>query len=133
MRLPILHGLAYPLRLNTEKKGLIRELSWAEVATLHFADLPMERFPCFRLALEAGKRGGTYPAALVGADEEAVALFLSGKIGFLEIPQLIEDTLERHQSIAQPDVATLLEACNWARRMVQELADARHCSLAGTR
>ena len=58
---------------------------------------------------------------LVGADEEAVALFLAGKIGFLEIAELIESVLERHDSITQPDVPAILEASSWARRTAQEL------------
>src|SRR5207248_10712547 len=81
----------------------------------------MTRFPCFRLALEAAKQGATYPSVLVGADEEAVALFLAGKIGFLEIAKLIETVLERHHSVSQPDVPAIIEASSWARRPAQEL------------
>ncbi len=121
MHLPIMNALAYPQRLNNADSGFIRELHWADVARLNFERLDLERFPCFRLALEAGKRGGTYPCALVGADEEAVELFLSGKIGFLEIAQLIEGVLERHQSVEQPDVTMILEACAWARKTAREL------------
>ncbi len=121
MHLPIMNALAYPNRLNDLNAGLIRELRWADVAALHFEALKQEHFPCFRLAIEAGRRGGTYPCALVGADEEAVDLFLAGKIGFLEIADFIEATLERHQSVEQPDVSTTLETCNWARRTVREL------------
>jgi 1-deoxy-D-xylulose-5-phosphate reductoisomerase len=121
MHLPILDALSYPDRLPTAGTGLIRELRWADVAQLHFEALDMERFPCFRLALEAAKRGGTYPCVLVGADEEAVALFLEGKIDFLDIAALIEAVLERHSSVEQPDVPTILEACAWARRTAREL------------
>jgi 1-deoxy-D-xylulose-5-phosphate reductoisomerase len=121
MHLPILNALAYPLRLDSEKTGLVRELHWADVGTLHFETFKTECFPCFRLAIEAGKRGGTYPGALVGADEEAVQLFLAGEIGFLEIAELIEAVLACHQSIEQPDIAQTLQACDWARHMVQEL------------
>jgi 1-deoxy-D-xylulose-5-phosphate reductoisomerase len=121
MHLPIMNALAYPTRLDATETGFIQELSWARVASLHFEALDIARFPCFRLAIEAGKRGGTYPSVLVGADEEAVELFLAGKIKFLEIAELIESVLERHQSIEQPGVATTLDACAWARRMVREL------------
>src|SRR3989454_1016822 len=121
MHLPIQDALSYPFRLNSTGTGLVRELHWAEVARLNFETLDIARFPCFRLALEAAKRGGTYPCALVGADEEAVALFLAGKIGFLEIAELIESVLERHDSITQPDVPAILEASSWARRTAQEL------------
>ncbi|GCF08240.1 1-deoxy-D-xylulose-5-phosphate reductoisomerase [Dictyobacter arantiisoli] len=121
MHLPIMNALGYPHRLDASETDFIRELRWADVASLHFEDLDLSRFPCFRLAIEAGKRGGTYSCALVGADEEAVELFLAGKIGYLEIAQLIEAVLERHQSVEQPDVATTLEACAWGRRTVREL------------
>ncbi len=122
MHLPILHALSYPERLDTGGTGLLRELRWPEVGQLHFESLDIARFPCFRLALEAARRGGTYPSVLVGADEEAVALFLAGKIGFPGIAELIEAVLERHEAVEQPDVETILEACAWARRTVRELA-----------
>jgi 1-deoxy-D-xylulose-5-phosphate reductoisomerase len=121
MHLPILNALSYPIRLNTSGTGLGRELHWAEVSRLNFEALDITRFPCFRLALEAAKRGGTYPSVLVGADEEAAALFLAGKIGFVEIAELIEAVLERHHPVAQPDVPAILEASSWARRTAQEL------------
>ena len=121
MHLPIMNALAYPQRLNSADTGFIDELRWTDVARLNFEDLDITRFPCFRLALEAGKRGGTYPCALVGADEEAVELFLTGALDFLGIAQLIEDVLERHQSVEQPDVTMILEACAWARKTAREL------------
>lgn len=121
MHLPIVHALSYPQRLNAMESGFIRELRWADIGRLNFERLDLARFPCFRLAVEAGKRGGTYPCVLVGADEEAVELFLNGAIGYLEIAELIETVLERHQSVGQPDVMTALEACAWARRTVREL------------
>ena len=114
MHLPIMNALAYPHRLDDAKSGLIRELRWPDVARLNFEALEVPRFPCFRLALEAAQRGGTYPCVLVGADEEAVDLFLHGRIKLLEIAELIETVLERHTSIAQPTVAETLDAGEWA-------------------
>src|SRR5205085_2772865 len=81
MHLPILDALSYPERLSTAGTGLVRELRWSDVARLNFEALDVARIPCFRLALEAARIGGTYPCVLVGADEEAVALFLDGKMG----------------------------------------------------
>ncbi len=121
MHLPIQHALSYPVRLNTEGTGLVRELNWPDVARLEFEALDIERFPCFRLAMEAAKRGGTYPSVLVGADEEAVALFLAGKIGFLHIAELVEAVLARHESIENPDVPAILEASSWARKTAHEI------------
>jgi 1-deoxy-D-xylulose-5-phosphate reductoisomerase len=123
MHLPILYALSYPERLDTAATGLVRELDWATVARLNFEALDVGRFPCFRLALEAARRGGTYPCVLVGADEEAAALFLDGKIGLLDIARIIEAVLERHRSIDEPDVPTILEACAWARRTAREIIE----------
>lgn len=121
MHLPILYALAYPERLNTADTGLVRELHWPKQAKLTFEELEPARFPCFKLAVEAAKRGGTYPCALVGADEEAVALFLAGRIDFLGIARVIEMVLERHQSVTLPDVETTIDVCAWARRTAREL------------
>lgn len=121
MHLPILDALSYPARLNTAGKGLVRELHWSDVGQLNFEALDEIRFPCFRLALDAARRGGTYPSVLVGADEEAVALFLGGKIEFSRIAELIEAVLEQHRSVEQPDIAAILEATAWARQATREI------------
>lgn len=121
MHLPILVALGYPERLDTGGSGLLRELRWPDVARLNFEALDLVRFPCFRLALEAAQRGATYPSVLVGADEEAVALFRAGKIGLLDIAALIETLLEEHQPVANPDVPAILEACAWARQRTRTL------------
>ena len=121
MHLPIQYALSHPNRLDTSGTGLVRELHWSEVLQLNFETLDITRFPCFRLALEAAKQGDTYPSVLVGADEEAVALFLAGKIGFLEIAKLIEAVLERHHPISQPEVPAILDATSWARSTAKEL------------
>lgn len=121
MHLPILNAISYPARLDTRGTGLLRDLSWPDVARLNFEALDIARFPCVRLAREAAERGGTYPSVLVGVDEEAVALFLAGKIGLLDIATLIETILEEHQSVSNPDVPTILEACAWARKRTHAL------------
>ena len=121
MHLPIQYALSYPHRFDTSGTGLVRELNLSEVTRLNFEPLDITRFPCFRLSLEAAKQGDTYPSVLVGADEEAVALFLAGKIGFLEIAKLIEDVLQRHQAVSQPDIPAIIEASAWARRTAQEI------------
>lgn len=121
MHLPILAAISYPARLDTAGTGLLRELRWPDVARLQFEELDVARFPCFRLAREAAQRGATYPSVLVGVDEEAVALFLAGKIGLLDIASLIETLLEEHQPVANPDVPAILEACAWARQRTRAL------------
>jgi 1-deoxy-D-xylulose-5-phosphate reductoisomerase len=121
MHLPIQIALSAPHRLNNADTGLLRPLDWPEIGTLHFEALDIERFPCFRLAREAAVRGGSYPSALVGADEEAVALFLAGRISFTRIAELIEGVLERHKPITNPAVDDILNVCAWAQRTCREL------------
>lgn len=126
MHLPILNALSHPVRLDTAGTGLMRELRWPDVARLNFEALDLARFPCFRLAREAAVLGDTYPSVLVGADEEAVALFLASKIGLLDIASLIETVLEQHQPVVNPDVAAILEACAWARQTTRALYEQKY-------
>ena len=126
MHLPILYALSYPARLDTSGTGLLRELNWPAVGRLNFEDLDIERFPCLRLAREAAQRGDTYPSVLVGVDEEAVALFLAGKIGLLDIATLIEEVLEQHQPVTNPDVPAILDACAWARQRARRVFEQRY-------
>jgi len=125
MHLPILYALGYPARLDTSNLGLLPELHWPAVGQLHFEALDSERFPCVRLAREAALRGGTYPSVLVGVDEEAVSLFLAGNVGLLDIAMLIEEVLEQHQPVADPDVPAILEACAWARQRARLVYEQR--------
>ncbi len=125
MHLPILHALSYPLRLPTADTGLLHDLNWASVGQLNFEALDTHRFPCFTLAVDAAKRGGTYPSVLVGADEEAVALFLAGKIGLLDIASLVQAVIDRHQPVDSPDIAAIMEASGWARTMTRTLYEER--------
>jgi 1-deoxy-D-xylulose-5-phosphate reductoisomerase len=112
MRLPIQCALAYPERMPTPPSPA---LDLAAIGTLHFGTPDLARFPCLALAMEAGRRGGTYPAAMAAADEVAVGRFLEGKIGFLDIPAIIEKVLEKHDSVADPDLAAVLAADAAAR------------------
>jgi len=90
MRTPIAHCLAYPARMEVP----VKRLDLAEIAQLSFEAPDLQRFPALRLALDAMKAGGGAPAALNAADEVAVAAFLSGQIGFMDIPAAIEAALE---------------------------------------
>jgi 1-deoxy-D-xylulose-5-phosphate reductoisomerase len=130
MHLPILVAIGYPERLDTGETGLLRPLHWPEVARLNFEALDLERFPCFRLALEAAQRGATYPSVLVGVDEEAVALFRAGQIGLLDIAALIETLLNEHQPVANPDLDAILEVCAWARQRTRTLFEQSYGRMA---
>jgi 1-deoxy-D-xylulose-5-phosphate reductoisomerase len=113
MRLPILCALSYPDRLAG---AVAPRLDLARVGTLHFGAPPAGRYPCLDLALEAGRRGGTYPAVLVGAGEVAVSGFLHEQIGFTEMAQAVEDALSAHLSDSDDDLHSVRAATEWARR-----------------
>ena len=112
MRLPIQYALTYPQRLFN---GQIKQFNPVEVGALTFEPLDHELFPCFNLALQTAMRGGTWPAVLSAADEVAVEMFLSEKIGFLEIERIIREVLEGHTPIDNPTMEQILAASEWAR------------------
>jgi len=118
MRLPIQHALCYPERLFNSK---LPSLDISKINSLNFEPVEYSRFPCLGLALDAGKRGGTYPAVLCAADEVAVQLFLLRQIGFLDIAPLIEDALQEHRSISKPTLNEILQADAWAREYIEHL------------
>ena len=107
MRLPIQYALFYPRRLHN---AAIKSFNPVATGTLSFEPLDADRYPCFHLALEVAQRGGTWPAALCGADDAAVELFLAGKIGFMEIREVIAEALRDHRSIEEPTLQDALAA-----------------------
>jgi 1-deoxy-D-xylulose-5-phosphate reductoisomerase len=123
MRLPIQCALAYPERMPTPPAP---PLDLATIGALHFAEPDVERFPCLRLAIESGREGGTFPAAMAAADEVAVHRFMAGELGFLDIPAVIEQVLERHEPTPEPDLDAVLEADAHARRVAQGIAAGAH-------
>ncbi|MBB6175761.1 1-deoxy-D-xylulose-5-phosphate reductoisomerase [Anoxybacillus tengchongensis] len=117
MRVPIQYALTYPDRFPLH----IERLNLAQVATLHFQKVDMNRFRCLQFAYEAGKIGGTMPTVLNAANEEAVAAFLAGRISFLAIEQCIEKAMERHVPIAHPNLETIRAVDLETRRYVKSL------------
>ena len=118
MRFPIQYALFYPQRVPNDKLPRLDMLNIpgdSRASALTFEPPDMDRFPCLRLALEAGRRGGTCPAVLSAADEVAVSLFLDGRIGFGDIPRLVAEALEQHQSIADPTLDDIIAADECAR------------------
>jgi 1-deoxy-D-xylulose-5-phosphate reductoisomerase len=118
MKVPIQYALTYPERFAAEWP----RLQLAEIAQLTFAPPDLERFPCLRLAYEAGKTGGSMPTVLNAANEVAVSLFLERKIGFLDIAALTARVLDRHAVVAAPDLETILALDGWAREEVMRMA-----------
>jgi 1-deoxy-D-xylulose-5-phosphate reductoisomerase len=119
MRLPIQYALSYPERL---KNPDLPRLDFKLVSRLSFEEPNLVVFPCLRLAIEAGQKGETYPAVLSAADETAVGLFLSGRIGFHDIAQLVERTLTEHTPVMKPSLDDILAAADWARKTVKNAA-----------
>ena len=115
MRLPIQCALAYPERVPNPQLPRFDPLSFP---SLTFEALDVARYPCFETALRAGAQGGTYPAVLSAADEEAVHLFLRGRIRFGDIHALVCNVLDRHEPLGDGTVEAVLEADGWARRQV---------------
>ncbi|HUT97410.1 MAG TPA: 1-deoxy-D-xylulose-5-phosphate reductoisomerase [Dehalococcoidales bacterium] len=118
MRLPIQYALSYPERLANPH---LPRLDWADIEELTFEPPDLDSFPCLRIAIEAGKKGETFPAALCGADEIAVQQFLAGRIKFTDIPELVERTLEEHKAVATPSLEAIMAADDWARERVMQL------------
>ena len=120
MRLPIQYALSYPDRLPNPR---LPKIDWSKITDLTFAEPDADTFPCLRLAIEAGRKGGTYPAVLCAADEVAVELFLSRRIRFIDIAAIIERTLEQHQAVNKPDIEEILAADSWSREKALNLAN----------
>jgi 1-deoxy-D-xylulose-5-phosphate reductoisomerase len=112
MRLPIQCALSYPERIASAG---VSKLNLARVKTLNFGEPDLNRYPCLRLALEAGAKGGTWSAVLAAADEVAVEQFALGAIGFRDIPKVVDAALSAHTGAADPSLETILEADAWAR------------------
>jgi len=115
MRIPIAYALSHPERLPLPDLSV----DLVRAGRLTFEEPDREAFPCLDLAYEALRAGGTVPAVLSGANEEAVAAFLSRRLGFLEIAEAVAAALEAHRPHALTTVQGALEADLWARRFVK--------------
>jgi len=114
MRIPISYALSYPRHLKVE----LPSLDLIDIETLSFGRPDKKRFRCLYLALAAGQTGESMPAVLNGANEIGVNAFLEGKIGFLEIPQLIEKTMEKHETFPLNGIEQAIGADQWAKCVV---------------
>lgn len=119
MRLPIQYAFSHPRRWSNSE---LPHLDWDKIGSLSFEPVDYDRFPCLKVAIEAGKSGGTYPAVLCAADEVAVDLFLNHRIGFVDIARIVQKTLEQHRSIDQPSLDEILAADEWARGYARSLS-----------
>ena len=118
MRIPIQGALTYPDRIYNED---VAGLDISSLGSLEFEEVDIRKYPCFPIALEAARMGGSYPAVLSASDEIAVDLFLRGLITFMDIPRLLEEVLSRHEPVTELNIDSILGADSWARRTALEL------------
>jgi 1-deoxy-D-xylulose-5-phosphate reductoisomerase len=115
MRTPIAHSLAWPRRMATP----CRRLDLATIGRLDFMAPDLERFPAFAVAMEVLAAGGARPAILNAANEVAVAAFLDGRIGFLDIALIVRKVLERYDPAAPASLDDVFAIDAGARRTAQ--------------
>jgi 1-deoxy-D-xylulose-5-phosphate reductoisomerase len=116
MRLPILYAMSWPERIYTNWE----RLDLVKAGNLTFKEPDHQKYPCMQLAYAAGRAGGSMPAVLNAANEQAVALFLDEKIGYLDIARCIEKVCDRHgvDHCTNPSLEDIVAADNWARQEV---------------
>jgi 1-deoxy-D-xylulose-5-phosphate reductoisomerase len=114
MRLPLLYALSWPNRIYTDWQ----QLDLVKAGDLTFKAPDHQKYPCMQLAYAAGRAGGSMPAVLNAANEQAVALFLDEKIEFLDIPRCIEWVCDRHTNNSNPSLDDIVAADQWARQEV---------------
>lgn len=120
MRLPIQYALVYPERLPNS----FPKLDLLKGAQLNFTTVKRNLFPAINLAYEAGQRGGSLPAVLNAANEEAVRAFLDGKIKFIDITRIVSEVMGYHQKegfSTTPDLNEILEMDRWARGLTNQM------------
>lgn len=117
MHIPIQYAMTYPERV----KGIKTEnFDFITASKLEFEAPNFDKFPCLKLAFEAGKMGKTYPAVLNAVNEEAVYAFLSGKIGFYDISNIVAKSLDVHQPLTNPSLDDIIEVDKRARAFAQD-------------
>jgi 1-deoxy-D-xylulose-5-phosphate reductoisomerase len=120
MRVPISYALTYPHRAATPVGGL----DFSEALALEFEPPDLETFPLLALARDAGDSGGTYPCAYNAANEVAVAAFLAGRLPFLGIAGVVQETLDAVDGSPAGDLDELVQADADARRLAESAAGA---------
>jgi len=121
MRLPIQYALTYPQRCGTP----IKRLSLEEIERLEFAKPDFRRFPCLKLALDAGRRGGTAPVVLSASNEEAVKAFIHNRVSFMTIPKIVEGVLKKHKFMRKPTLTQICQCDLWAKEEAKKMIQRR--------
>jgi 1-deoxy-D-xylulose-5-phosphate reductoisomerase len=111
MKGAIAYAISYPERLPLEQPLP----DFSSIGALTFEAPDFKRFPCLKLAYQACEAGGTMPAVLNAANEIAVGAFLERCISFVQIPEMIQETMSGHEVVGQPELSDILAADKWAR------------------
>ncbi|PHZ85345.1 1-deoxy-D-xylulose-5-phosphate reductoisomerase [Paremcibacter congregatus] len=119
MRIPISYALGWPNRLTTPAK----KLNLAELGRLDFEEPDEERFPALRLTREALRLGGTAPTILNAANEIAVGAFLQGRLGFLDIARVVEESLDKYDVVPLTCLNMVQEVDQDARRLAARIIE----------
>ncbi|MDY0384129.1 1-deoxy-D-xylulose-5-phosphate reductoisomerase [Trichlorobacter sp.] len=117
MKAPIAYALSYPARVSSG----IKPLDLTELSGLTFFKPDLERFPCLGLAYRALGEGESMPAVMNAANEIAVEAFLEGRISFLQIARVIEQTMDRHQAHRLSSIDEVLAADQWGREAARAI------------
>lgn len=117
MRHAIQYALTYPERYSSE----LPPLDLARLSSLHFEEPDLDRFPCISLAYRALRSGGTLPAAMNAANEEAVQAFIDEHISFSDIPQVIKSVMDSHRTSEVKDLDAVVDADQSARAAAQSV------------
>ena len=118
MCFPIQYAVTWPHRVPNS----LPPLDFSKLSRLEFFTPRYDDFPALKLARRAGKTGGTLPAVMNAANEIAVAGFLDRQVRFPDIWQIVEEVMNRHTSVAHPDLDAILHADQWARNEAQGLS-----------
>ncbi len=105
MELPIQYAITYPGRVSMP----IKRLDLAKAGRLDFDSPDFKRFPCLKLALEAGNKGGSMPVVMNAANETAVDMFLNNKIKFTDIPKIVSKAMRSHRVVPKPSLSRIME------------------------
>jgi len=115
MCFPIQYAVTWPHRVPNS----LPPLDFSKLSRLEFFTPRYDDFPALKLARRAGETGGTLPAVMNAANEIAVAGFLDRQVRFPDIWQIVEEVMNRHTSVAHPDLDAILQADQWARNEAQ--------------
>jgi len=116
MRLPILYAFTYPGRYSAD----LPTLDFSTLGNLTFEVPDLESFPSLQLAYEASRIGGTMPAVLNAANEEAVQMFISEAISFIDIPKVVERAMNHHTAVANPTLEDIFQADIETRNLLKK-------------